>query len=156
MHKIEADFPMTVKIGTGGKTKTFQKGQENKFFDWLAESRDSIYMWRGCVDIIGLTNLCQMDIDIIVHMEGTNPEVKHFSPDPDFPWKENDPRKPTKPNVRDHPKMTVLNYKDQHFNLVVEKESMIAQSGTFSFQRKVAEESKTKATNKKTDLEIKI
>ena len=117
-------------------------------------------MWRGCVDVIGLTNLCQMDVDIIVYIEGKNPEVKHFSPDPDFPWKENDDQKPLKPNVRAHPKMTVLNYKDQHFNLVVEKESMIAQSGTFSHQRKVSEETKPTSNitpnQHITNLELKI
>ena len=106
------------------------------FFDWLAESKEAIYMWRGCVDIIGLCNICQMDIDCIVYMEGTAPEVRHFSPDPEFPWKDDDTMKPKTLNRRDHPKMTVLNYKDFHFNLVVEKDSMVAQSGTLSFQRK--------------------
>ena len=38
--------------------------------------------------------------------------------------------------------MTVLNYKDFHFNLVVEKDSMVAQSGTLSFQRKTAGEAR--------------
>ena len=38
LPKIEADFPMTVLIGTQGETKTFQKGEENDFFDWLLET----------------------------------------------------------------------------------------------------------------------
>ena len=75
-----------------------------------------------------------MDVDIIVYQEGTMTEVKHFCPDPEFPWNDEDTKKSSIPGKRNHPKMTILNYKDVHFKLVIEKDSMIAQSGTFSFQ----------------------
>ena len=78
----------------------FEKGEEDLFFDWLVESTDAIYMWRGCVDIIGLCNICQMDIYCIVYMDGAPPEVRHFSPDPDFPWSDDDNLKPEDPRVR--------------------------------------------------------
>ena len=135
LDKISAEFPLTVKIGINGDTKTFRKGEEGSFFDWLTGSPDSFYMWRGCVDVIGICNLYQMDVDIIVHMEGTSLEVRHFCPDTNFPWNENDKLKPDNPSVRNYPKMTVPNYKDLHFNLVVDKENMVAKSGTFGFQR---------------------
>ena len=102
LDKIKSDFPFTAIIGTSGNTKTFNKGEEDMFFDWLAESKEAIYMWRGCVDIIGLCNICQMDIDCIVYMEGTAPEVRHFSPNPDFPWKDDDTMKPKILNRREH------------------------------------------------------
>ena len=138
LPKIEADFPLTITIGTNGLTKTFQKGEENEFFNWLAESKDAILMWRSCIDILAVSNMYQMDVDCIVYQEGSNPEVRYFSPDPGFPWDEDDLAKPDNKEVRKYPKMTILNYKDVHFNLVVENSSMIAQSGTFSYQRKMA------------------
>ena len=114
-------------------------------------------MWRGCVDIIALTHMFQMDTDCIVYLEGTIPEVKRFCPDPEFPWKEDDKTRHTNPKSRLHPKMTVLNYKDTHFNLVVEKNSMIAQSGTFSFQREMAGETTLKSnTTGLAELEQKL
>ena len=76
----------------------------------------------------------QMDIDCIIYSEGTVPEVRCICPDEMFPWKEEDTTKPVSYIDRMHPKMTILNYKDTHFNLVVEGNSMIAQSGTFDFK----------------------
>ena len=146
---------MTVKIGINGRFKIFEKGEEDTYFDWLMDNKDAIYMWRGCVDIIALSNLYQMDVDCIVYLEGTAPEVKHFSPDPEFPWREDDRMKPN-PGQKSHPKMTILNYKDLHFNLVVEKTSMIAQSGTFSFQRKTFNTSTWESiTTEKSNQELK-
>ena len=143
LEKLQADFPLTLTIGTDGKKKHFKQCEEDRFFDWLVEAEEAEFIWRGCVDIIALTNHLQMDVDCIVYQEGTMTEVKHFCPDPEFPLKEDDTNKPGSPGERNYPKMTILNYKDVHFNLVVEKESMIAQSGTFSFQRKMAEETKS-------------
>ena len=81
LQKIQADFPLTL-TGTKGKKIHFKKGEEDKFFDWLVEAEEAVFIWRGCVDIIALTNLLQMNVDIIVYQEGTMPEVKHFCPDP--------------------------------------------------------------------------
>ena len=86
LPKIEADFPLTVTIGVSGETKIFSKGQEQDFFDWLMSAPGAVYMWRGCMDIIALSNMLRMDIDCIVHEEGSVPEGYHFSPDPEFPF----------------------------------------------------------------------
>ena len=138
LPKIEADFPLTVTIGVAGKTKTFLKGQEQEYFDWLVGSLDAVFMWRGCLDIIALSNMLRMEVDCIVHQEGSVPEVYHFCPDRKFPFLDEDKSKPKNPEAIMHPKMTILNYKDNHFNLIVEKNSMIANLGSFTHQRELA------------------
>ena len=154
MPKIAADFPFTAHIGLNGRTMRFE---EDLYFDWLLENKDAIFMWRGCVDILAVSNLYQMEVDCIVYLEGTPPEVKHFCPDLDFPWRDEDMMKPN-PQSQTQPKITILNYKDLHLNLVVEKTSMIAQSGTFSFQRKTAQKQaqqvKSLASSWKTELRL--
>ena len=75
LNKIEADFPMTLTIGTKGETKTFDNGEENDFFDWLLQSKKAIYLWRGCVDVMAIAVMFQMDIDCIIYSEGTVPAV---------------------------------------------------------------------------------
>ena len=108
--KIKADFPLRVTIGTNGKHKDFKQGEENQFFDWLMESQSAIYMWRGCVDVLGLANMYQMNIDVVIYETNKPPEVRHFGPDEDFPWHDYDKMKPTPKNQKNHPKMIVLNY----------------------------------------------
>ena len=97
LPKIEADFPMTVIIGTNGQTKTFAKGEEQGFFDWLIEDPSAVYMWRNCMDILAVSNMLRMEIDCIVLEEGSVPEVYKFSPDPDFPFLIEDKSKPKDP-----------------------------------------------------------
>ena len=150
LPKIEADFPLTVTIGVAGETKIFPKGQEQEFFDWLMSSPGAVYMWRGCLDIIALSNMLRMDVDCIVHEEGSVPEVYHFSPDLKFPFNDEDILKPKNPEELKYPKMTVLNYKNNHYNLIVDKNSMVAQLGSFSHQRELAK------NNNKTKYKIPL
>ena len=149
LPKIEADFPLTITIGVNGQEKIFNKGQEQDFFDWLAEAPEAAFMWRGCVDIIGLSNMFRMDIDCIVHLDGTEPQIHHFSPDPDFPFMDEDIMKPKDLTMRLQSKMTILNYKDNHFNLIIDKNSMLAVSGSLSFQRELAETAQDKTEERK-------
>ena len=104
---------------------------------------------------MGLTNMLRMEIDCIVHKEGTQPQVFHFFPDPEFPFQDEDKTKPTDLTERKHPKMTILNYKNNHFNLIVEKHSMIAELGRFSHQKKTSEKSFTKPENNQ-NVETKL
>ena len=147
-------FPLDITIGVNGETKYFEKGQEQEFFDWLLEAPEAAFMWRGCTDMLGLANMIRMDIDCIVHVQGTEPQVYHFSPDPDFPFLDEDKMKPLDPTKRLQPKMTVLNYKDNHYNLIVEKDSMLAQSGSFTFQRKAAKINELEKKEKNVDISI--
>ena len=50
------------------------------------ESKQAAYMWRTCVDVIAMSNMAHMDIDIIVHEEESIPALRHFCPDPECPW----------------------------------------------------------------------
>ena len=77
-----------------------------------------------------------MNIDIIVHENGQKAQLRSFEPDIKFPWKDEDPMKPVNPERRKQDKMMVLNWKDLHFNLIVNKEHMLYQHGSFEFQKK--------------------
>ena len=143
------DFPMEVTIGVKGQTKSFSNSDE--YFDWLQEAKEAAYMWRGCIDVMAICNMAQMDIDIIIHEKGHKAQLRSFEPDPKFPWKEEDPMKPTDINKRKQGKMTVLNWKDLHFNLIVNREHMLFQLGSFKFQEKNSELTENSS---KTDKEI--
>ena len=113
-------------------------------------------MWRSCVDIIAISNMLRMSVECIVHEVGSVPVVYKFSPDQDFPFLDEDIFKPKDPTELKYPKMTVLNYKNNHFNLIVEKDSMIAQIGSFSFQRKLEKNRNINQVKSTTTLETKL
>ena len=115
-----------------GETKLFNNCEE--YFDWLAESKEAVYMWRGCVDVLAISNMAHMEIDIVVHEDGLKPELQTYKPDPEFPWLEEDKMKPKYKNELQQGKMSVLNWKNVHFNLIVSQTHMLAQLGSLSFQ----------------------
>ena len=78
--------------------------------------------------------MANMDIDVIVHEQGLKPEKFSFKPDPKFPWKKEDKMKPIDVNVQQLGKMTVLNWKNIHFNLIVGPNHMLSQAGSIKFQ----------------------
>ena len=102
--------------------------------------------------------MIRRDIDCIVHQEGTTPQVFHFDPDPNFPFIEEDKMKPKNLEKILQPKITILNYKDNHFNIMVVKNTMLAVSGSFSFQREAAktDKSETKVIKCDTTSEIDL
>ena len=108
-EKISADFPLTVTKGVQGEYKIFENSQD--YFDWLQESEKAAFKWSSCVDVIAISNMTQLDIDIIIHEEGKVPILNSFKPDSNFPWKEDDTMKPTYKNENILGKMTVLNWK---------------------------------------------
>ena len=97
-------------------------------------------MWRGCVDVIATSNMMNMDIDITIYEEGKVPEKKEYKPDTKCPWREDDPMKPRNWPERSQGKMTVLNYKNTHFNLIVGPKHMLAEYGSLTFQTAAQEE----------------
>ena len=115
-----------------GETKEFKNSEE--YFDWLQESKAAAFKWSSCVDVIGVCNMTQLEIDIIVHEEGKVPILNKFRPDPMFPWKIDDKMKPTFENKDMKGKMTVLNWKNMHFNLIVGPSHMLSQIGSIEFQ----------------------
>ena len=131
-EKISADFPLTITIGVKGETKQFNTSDE--YFDWLQESKEAAFKWNTCVDVIAITNMTQLDIDVIVHEEGKKPIMNKFKPDPLFPWRVDDKMAPTFENKEVRGKMTILNWKNTHFNLIVGPEHMLSQVGSIGFQ----------------------
>ena len=125
------DFPIEVTIGVNGESKVFEPFES--YFDWLQESKKAAYMWRNGVDMIALSNMTHMDIDVVVYEKGSKPELFVFKPDPEFPWEEDDKMKPIDGNVKQG-KMTVLNWKNVHYNLIVGPNHMLSQAGSLKFQ----------------------
>ena len=165
IEKIRHLFPLEITIGVNGESKRFDIGQEQDYFNWLVSSKKSAFMWRGCLDLLGTANMAKMDIDVIVHENGSEPEVIHFSPIENFPWNEFDPQKPNYPNERRHGKMTVLNWKNLHFNLIVSPSHMLYQHGSMEFQENNSKQLKEhinqskvkpKHDDKHTDCKAKI
>ena len=145
-EKVSADFPLEITIGVQGKSKIFQNSVD--YFDWLQESWEAAYMWRGCVDVIAASNMMNMDIDIIIYEEGKVPEKKEYKPDTKCPWREDDPMKPRNWPERSQGKMTVLNYKNTHFNLIVGPKHMLTEYGSLTFQTAAQEELRAEAARR--------
>ena len=93
-------------------------------------------MWRNCVDVIALSNLLKTEIDIVV-LDEDNSRVEQFSfkPDDKFKWNTDDKFKPNFEGERLNGKMTILNYKNRHFNLIIDKNHALFQVGSLKFQQ---------------------
>lgn len=131
-QKVSADFPLTITVGVQGEKKEFENSRE--YFDWLQESNKAAYMWRGCVDIIAIANMVHIEIDVVLYEKEKVLEIVSFKPDQEFPWKEEDPMKPVSLDHIRQGKMVLLNWKNQHFNLIIGPNHMLSKYGCFSFQ----------------------
>ena len=84
------------------------------------------FMWRNGFDIQALTDMTNLPIEVTLFNALTNSveNIQTFQPTPDFPWKENDAMKPTTQKYkRDF--MKLINYKNQHFNLIIDENDEI-------------------------------
>ena len=88
-------------------------------------------MWRSCVDVIATCNMAHIEIDIIILDRGFNPEIRSFKPDPEFPQSEDDKQKPERIHEMKQGKMTLLNYKNTHFNQCSQKIDTASFPGTY-------------------------
>ena len=106
----------------------FEEGEEDNFFDTLVESKECSFTLRGCVNVVAMCNLTQLNVDIDIFDPTTAKVVERqsYKPDEDFPWLEEDANKPSKlfsnQNISN---MKLINYKDSHFNLIVEKDHLL-------------------------------
>ena len=76
-----------------------------------------------------------MDIDdIVLDEDKSQADMYYFKPDDNFHWNEDDRIKPNYPGERRNGKITVLNYKNSNFNLIVNKNHMLYQKGSLKFQ----------------------
>ena len=117
-------FPRSVTVGNG-KILNFEEGEEDKFFDTLVESVECSFMWRGCVDVIAMCNLTQLKVEIDIFDPKTDKVIERqsYEPDSDFPWLDEDANKPSKLFANQNiTKIKMINYKDSHFNLIIEKD----------------------------------
>ena len=122
-------FPMTVTIGIGGKTIEFEEGEEDSFFDTLVSSQEMSFMWRNGLDVQALSDMSKMPIECYIYNSETESveETQYFKPHVNFPWKENDPIKPLEHNFK-REKMKLINYKNVHFNLIVDENDAVVTS----------------------------
>ena len=83
-------------------------------------------MWRNGFDIQALTDMINISIEVTLFDPKTNlvENVQTFVPSPNFPWKEN---YSMKPNIHKYKRnmIKLLNYKNQHFNLIVGEDDEI-------------------------------
>ena len=84
------------------------------------------FMWRDGFDIQALTDMTQLPIEVTVYNNETNlvENVQTFEPTPNFPWNENDAMRPTTQKFKRNT-MKLINYKNQHFNLIVDENDEI-------------------------------
>ena len=77
-------------------------------------------MWRGCVDVVAMCNLAQLNIDIFDPEKGAVVERQSYKPDINFPWQEDDANKPSKHfSNQNITTMKLINYIETHFNLII-------------------------------------
>ena len=90
-----------------------------------------------------MCNLTKTEIDIVV-LDETKPSVEKFSfkPDDKFKWNKDDKFKPNVEDERLNGKMTVLNYKNRHFNLIIDKNHALFQVGSLKFQQEKSKNNK--------------
>ena len=120
-------FPRSVKVGNG-KIIHFKKGEEERFFNTLVESKELSFMWRGCVDVVAMCNFTQLNIEIDIYNPTTGKveERQYYQPDANFPWQEGDANKPNKTFTNQNIKtMRLINYKGVHFNLILDKDHLL-------------------------------
>ena len=124
-------FPRTVILGNGLKNEYFgdSKEEKNRFIDYLVADPTAVFMFREGVDMQAMSNMSNMDIDIVkVDSQGNvEPLIHKYTPNPDFEWK--DKERPTMAKE----KMTLIN-QNNHFDLIVKKNSVLAQDGTLEYQ----------------------
>ena len=143
IHHIK--FPRTVILGNGFKNEHFGDSEEEKkrFINYLVGDPTSVFMFREGVDMQAMSNMSNMDIDIVkVDSEGNvEPLIHKYFPNPDFKWE--DKERPTMAKE----KMTLIN-QNNHFDLIVNINSVLAQDGTLEYQaRSKANKSQHKSSS---------
>ena len=116
-YKDKISLPYERKVGVGASAiiVKFKDGEEEQFLKFL-RSEDSKYLWSDSVDLHAMCNIYQFKIKVIRTLgdDDMNPKVYYFEPDSQM-----DRYKSIPSGVV--PDMTLINYKDKHFNLVVQR-----------------------------------
>ena len=120
--------PFERKIG-GGQIVKFNSNIS--LFDWLKNSKDSVFMWSDSEDLLVLCNMFQFKICVLTTFSGPSrlPSKHWIHPDPDMA----DKALMTPGQV---PDIRLLHANDSHFNLIVSKESRLEKDGSVSHRTK--------------------
>ena len=136
-------FPFIREVGNG---KLVKCENEEELFNFLLNSGDSAYMWRGHEDFSAVCSTYQLKIKIITikSENDKNPTVNTIEPNPvlagfsEFP-------------TGLIPEMLLLHEENSHYNLIIPKSSMLAKEGGLDYQRSEALK-KCQDGKKKSDL----
>ena len=129
-YNRKVSFPYVRQVGVNGKVKRFEHGQESEFLDYLRTTEAS-YLWSDSEDLQVMANLYQMKINVISIKDDSdeNPSVNFIGPDPELSGFRLLPAGKV-------PDMTLLHYGQQHYNLIVSKDSDLVKKGTLTDQLK--------------------
>ena len=114
-------FPLTVKVGL----KTEQFGNEECFLEFLKSDSKSGYLWMDHLGWQAVSNMYQISIHILttgINMEESRARWTHIVPD-DRLSKFSEVHKGL-------PDMWVIHEDETHFDLIVNKESVLVREGT--------------------------
>ena len=84
--------------------------------------------------MIAMSNMANVEIKVIIHEEGKQPEIQLYKPDPKFPWKQENPMRMLSEKKIKQGQIIVLNWKNTHFHLIVGPMHMLSQVGSISHQ----------------------
>ena len=125
-YQNKISFPYVRKIGVKGDTIKFEEGEEQQFRQFLRTNR-AAYLWSDCEDLHVISNLYQMQIMVITTKgdEDTHPTVHRIGPDPELNNYKLIPEGAME-------EMKLLHYDEQHYNLIISKDSDLAKTGALS------------------------
>ena len=120
-------FPFVRNVGNGTSVEINNK---EELFNFLLNSNEGAFMWRGQEDFCVVANTYQFKIKIITirGYDDENPVVNIIEPNPEFKQFSELPAGKV-------PDMTVLHEHDSHYNLIVPNDSMLAREGGLDHQR---------------------
>ena len=119
-------FPFERDVGNG---KVVRCDNQEELFEFLINSEESAYMWRGHEDFSAVSSAYQFNIKIITIDNDADPVVNIIEPNPALIGVNELP-------AGKIPDMVLLHEKDSHYNLVIPENSRLALEGGLDFQRK--------------------
>ena len=121
-------FPYKRNIGNGG-SKVFMNAVE--LLNFLKNAKDGAFMWRDHQDLAAISNIYRFKIKVITidNTMDANPIIHIQEPDPNFKMSEEEfpPGKIAE--------MILCHVKNVHYDLIVPKDSKLANEGGLDFQR---------------------
>ena len=118
-------FPFERDVGNGNSVRC---DNEVELFEFLINSEEGAYMWRGHEDFSAVSSAYQFNIKIITVENNSDPVVNIIEPNPALVGVSELP-------AGKIPDMVLLHEKDSHYNLVIPENCRLALEGGLDFQR---------------------